>query len=214
VLVGAFVWWATFKSGVHATIAGVLLGLMVPARPLQSDRQAREIAAWLRDKKEVFPVDVRWAAFHIRESQSVAERLENALHPITSFLIVPLFALANAGVELDPDALSEAASSAVTIGVMLGLVVGKTVGVAGATLLAASIGLARLPRGMTPLHVVGLAMVAGIGFTVSIFVAGLAFEPGAIEDQAKIGILFASFLAAVLGMTVLSRVSPRRGISD
>ncbi len=213
-LIGVFVWWATFKSGVHATVAGVALGLLAPARPLQSAGQAREIASWLRDKEEVFPVDVRWAGFHIRESQSVAERMEVALHPITSFLIIPVFALANAGVALGGDALTDAASSAVTLGVILGLVVGKTVGVTIAALAAARFGIARLPRGMSPLHVVGLAMVAGIGFTVSIFISGLAFTDPAIEDQAKIGILFASFLAAGVGLALLRRVSPPSVVSD
>ncbi len=214
VLFGVFMWWATFKSGVHATVAGVALGLLAPARPLQSEGQAREIASWLRDKEEVFPVDVRWAGFHIRESRSVAERLEVALHPITSFLIIPLFALANAGVALDGDSLSDAASSTVTLGVMLGLVAGKTFGVTAATLAAARLGIARLPRGMTMAHVVGLAMVSGIGFTVSIFISGLAFTDPAIEDQAKIGILFASFLAAGLGLAVLSRASRPAVVSD
>ncbi len=214
VVIAVFVWWATFKSGVHATVAGVALGLLVPARPLQTEGQAREIASWLRDKDEVFPVDVRWAGFHIRESRSVAERLEFALHPVSSFLIIPVFALANAGVSLGGDALSDAASSTVTLGVMLGLVVGKTFGVAAATIAAARLGVARLPRGMSPMHVVGLGMVAGIGFTVSIFISGLAFSDPAIEDQAKIGILFASFIAAGGGLALLSRVSPPAVVSE
>lgn len=213
VLIGAFLWWATFKSGVHATIAGVGLGLLTPAKPLQSDGQAREFAAWLRDKPEVFPADVRFAGFHMRESVSVGERLENAIHPFTSYLIIPIFALANAGVELSVDGLRDAASSSVTLGVVLGLVVGKTVGVTVFSLAATRFGLANMPRGMGTSQLVGLSMLAGIGFTVSLFVTGLAgFDDQALVDDAKIGILVASGIAAIGGLIVLSRsFAPPRG---
>ena len=244
VLVGSFVWWTTYRSGVHSTIAGVALGLICPARPLQNEDDTRTVARWLRDKPEVFPIDVRYAGFHIRESVSVAERLENALHPITSFAIIPIFALANAGVRLNGDIIGDALGSRVTWGIMAGLVVGKTVGVSVFSLVAARLKLAQMPRAMTLRHLVGLAMISGIGFTVSLFVNTLAFgdeehhgeevalvidahdaaavEPpegaaaflveeeapgeGAenVEDNAKIGILFASVFASVGGLLILS----------
>lgn len=214
VVVGAFLWWATFKSGVHATIAGVVLGLITPAKPLQTETQAREFAAWLRDKPEVFPSDVRFANFHMRESVSVAERLEMAIHPVSSYLIIPIFALANAGVELSGDGLRDAAGSAITLGVVAGLVVGKTVGVTAFSLLAVRSGLAALPRGMGLRQLVGLAMLAGIGFTVSLFVTGLAgFETQLMVDDAKIGILAASVIAALSGLFILSR-GPAPGGND
>ena len=205
IVVGAFMWWAAFKSGVHATIAGVTLGLITPARPLQTQEQAREFAAWLRDKPEVFPSDVRFASFHMRESISVAERLQTAIHPISSFVIIPIFALANAGVELSADGLRDAARSSVTIGVLVGLVLGKTVGITVFALAATRLGLAQFPRGMGMRQLLGLSMVAGIGFTVSLFITGLAgFDDPALVDQAKIGILAASAVAAIGGLLILS----------
>ena len=255
VLIGAFVWWTTFRSGIHATIAGVALGLITPARPLQNEDETRAIARWLRDKPEVFPVDVRYASFHIRESVSVAERLETVMHPITSYAVIPLFALANAGVRMNGDIISDALQSRVTWGIIIGLVVGKTFGVTVFSLVATKLGWAQRPDSLTLRNLIGLAMIAGIGFTVSLFVNNLAFgeddhhhnevalvaeapgelafteaadesheddhgddhgddghsesagaavEGGSIEDNAKIGILFASALASIGGLLILS----------
>ena len=192
----------------HATIAGVVLGLITPAKPLQEEGEARKIAEWLRDKEEVFLVDVRYAAFNIAESVSVAERLETAIHPITSYIVIPVFALANAGVPLSGDKLSAAASSPVTLGIIAGLVLGKAVGITFMTWLAVKLKIAVMPRVMTMTHLVGLSLVAGIGFTVSLFITGLAFTgdgAASLIDEAKIGILIASFIAAVAGIAILSR---------
>lgn len=207
IVVGVIFWWATYKSGVHATIAGVILGLMTPAKPLQSEAEARKMADWLRDKEEVFLVDVRYASFNIAESVSVAERLETAIHPITSYMIIPIFALANAGVPLSGDIISNAATSPVTIGVIAGLVLGKAIGITAFTLLATKLKIATMPRAMTTMHLVGLALVGGIGFTVSLFITGLAFtgDTAVLVDEAKIGILFGSLIAALGGLAVLSR---------
>ena len=163
--IGVAVWWFTYESGVHATIAGVALGVMLP----------------------------------------VSQRLEDALHPWTSYVVVPVFALANAGVVLSSDLRGDAATSPITIGVAVGLVVGKVVGVAGATALATRAGIGRLPGEVGGRQVVGLGAVAGIGFTVSIFIAGLAFDDPAQIDEAKVGILVASALAAALGAVILRR---------
>jgi NhaA family Na+:H+ antiporter len=151
---------------------------------------------------------VRDISFRLRESIPVTERLEDLLHPYTSYVIVPLVALANAGVPITGDVLSGSVSSAVTLGVVVGLVVGKLVGVAGAIVLATRFGLGRLPAGLTNLHVLGMAALAGIGFTVSIFVAGLAFDDPLATDEAKIGVLVASVLAAILGSSILGRARP------
>ena len=211
-IIGVFVWWATLNSGVHATIAGVALGLLTPAKPLQRDVDARSVARWLQDKSTISVTDIRRANFGISESRSVAERLEVSLHPYVSYLIVPIFALANAGVVLSGDSLRGAASSSVTIGVALGLLVGKTVGVSGFTLLATRYGLSSLPAGVSRLHVVGVSIVAGIGFTVALFVTALAFEGSAAGDEAKIGVLAASLVAAVAGLIVL-RLAGSRSIA-
>jgi NhaA family Na+:H+ antiporter len=208
-VLGSAIWLATFESGVHATIAGVALGLLAPARPFLPQVDADQIASELSTDKDVTATEVRDISFRLRESVPTAERLQDLLHPWTSYLIVPLFALANSGVELSADGLGDAATSPITLGVAAGLVLGKLVGVAGAILLATRLGIGRLPAGVTARHIVGMAGVAGIGFTVSIFIAGLAFDDPALADEATIGILGASIVAAGLGSTILLR-GPRR----
>jgi Na+:H+ antiporter, NhaA family len=140
-----------------------------------------------------------------RRGVPVLERLELGLHPVSSFVIVPLFALANAGVILTGDAISDAVASRVTIGIVVGLVVGKFVGILGASALAVRFRVGRLPDGISFRHLAGVATLGGIGFTVSLFVTDLAFRGTAFSD-AKISVLAASVLAAIAGMTVLSVV--------
>jgi NhaA family Na+:H+ antiporter len=204
-VLGAAVWLATFESGVHATIAGVALGLLTPARPFLPQPDAERIADQLSTDEHVTPAEVRTISFKLRESIPTTERLQDHLHPWTSYLIVPVFALANAGVALSGEAISDAATSAVTLGVVAGLVVGKIIGVTAAILLAVRFGVGRLPDSITNRHVLGMAAIAGIGFTVSIFVAGLAFSDERLADEAKIGVLAASAIAAVVGSTILRR---------
>jgi Na+:H+ antiporter, NhaA family len=205
---GAAIWLAMLESGVHATIAGVALGLLAPARPFLPEVDADRIAGELSADQDVTAADVRDISFRLRESIPVTEHLENLLHPWTSYLVVPLFALANAGVEVSAASLRDAASAPITLGVVVGLVVGKLIGVAGAIALMVRFGGGRLPEGITARHVLGMAGIAGIGFTVSLFIAGLAFERPELADQAKIGVLAASVLAALLG-TALLRRSPQ-----
>jgi Na+:H+ antiporter, NhaA family len=176
VLPALALWVCTFESGVHATIAGVALGLLTPAGSF-------------RDRR-------------------VLEQLERRLHLWTSFLVVPVFALANAGVSVGVDALRDAASSHITWGVVSGLVVGKIVGITAATAIGLRLGLGRLPEGMAFRQVVGIAALAGIGFTVSLFVAELAFNGTSLEE-AKLGILGASLTAGLLGSGVLFRRARR-----
>jgi NhaA family Na+:H+ antiporter len=215
VALGSAVWFATFESGVHATIAGVALGLLTPATPFLPEVDAEQIADELSTDQHVTPDEVRRISFRLREAVPTTERLQNLLHPWTSFVVVPLFALANAGVGLTSEAVSDAATSPVTVGVIVGLVVGKLTGVAGAILLATRLGIGRLPDGITTRHIVGMAGIAGIGFTVSIFVAGLAFTDPAVTDEAKIGILAASVIAAAVGSTTLLRSNgPAGGTSS
>ena len=137
-----------------------------------------------------------------RRGVPVLERLEGVLHPVSSFVIVPIFALANAGVILTSEAIDHALASRVTIGIVAGLVVGKFVGILGASGLAVRAGVGRLPDDMGMRHVAGVAVLGGIGFTVSLFITDLAFR-GTVIDDAKIGVLAASALAAIIGMVVL-----------
>lgn len=176
---GAAAWLATFESGVHATIAGVALGLLTPARPVRG--------------------------------RSVLVELEHRLHPWTSFLIVPLFGLANAGVALGGSALSAAVESRVTWGVALGLLIGKTVGITGASVLAVRAGWGRLPEGVRFDDLVGGAVLGGLGFTVALFVADLAFAGGELLDRAKVGILAGSLASGLLGAVLIgARANPAR----
>jgi NhaA family Na+:H+ antiporter len=172
-LLGIALWFFTYQSGIHATIAGVLLATTIPL-----DRRASEHAAPL-------------------------EQLEHKLHGVVAFVIVPLFALANAGLNLSGLSL-ESLGQPVTLGVALGLLLGKLLGVFGAIALAVKIGWARLPHGCTMRHSVGMAALCGIGFTMSLFIGLLAF-PGQpqLVDAAKLGVLAGSLAAALLGGVLL-----------
>jgi NhaA family Na+:H+ antiporter len=203
IVVAIAVWWTTLESGVHATIAGVALGLLTPARALLDQPEADQIADELSRDTDVTAAEVQAISFRLRESVPMTDRLLAALHPWTSYVVIPLFALANAGVELSGERLSDAVTSRVTLGVVAGLVVGKVVGVVGGITLAVRAGVAQLPASLSPRHLLGLGLVAGVGFTVSIFIGGLAFEDPDLIDEAKIGILVASAIAALAGAAVL-----------
>jgi Na+:H+ antiporter, NhaA family len=198
--VGCGLWLALHESGVHATVAGVILGLMAPTRPHLQPELVDESA--LTDLSSV--AAARETATLARQSISVVEWLEHVLHPWSSFVIVPLFALANAGVTISTDALSDAVTSAVTLGALLGLVVGKLAGITAFTWLAARLGIGVLPEGATWRGIAGVAAVAGIGFTVSLFITGLAFDDPGLQDEAKVGILAAAIVAGALGAVVLA----------
>ncbi len=205
IFVGLFVWLAVFESGVHATIAGVVLGLLTPALPLKPDvPQDQDFVGQVMSGHASAPV-VRRASFDLFEQVSVAERLADFLHPFTSFIIIPMFALSNAGIEISGDALADAARSDVTLGVVAGLVVGKLVGISLFTWIGVKSGMSRMPRGASWTHVIGLAAIGGVGFTVSLFVAGLAFDNPVFTDDAKIGIVVASMVAALVGSVILAR---------
>ncbi len=208
VMAGLALWLAVYESGVHATIAGVIMGLLTPARPIQNELEAEEVVDVLEGRPELGTDEVRAAATLIKGSVSACDRMINALHPWTSYVIVPIFALANAGIVLTADAVSS--PSAVLTGVAVALVVGKLVGVAGFSWLAVRLGLGHLPDGASWGHVVGVGAVAGIGFTVSLFITGLAFESETLQDDAKIGTLLASVIAAGAGAIILIVVARTR----
>jgi Na+:H+ antiporter, NhaA family len=204
VLLGVVVWLATYESGVHATIAGVVIGLITPARPLLERDVAHDYAREAMSDGVIDADELTRYRFLLGESVSVAERLERRMHPWTSYVVLPVFAFCNAGIDLRGGVLGEALTSSVTAGVAAGLVVGKIVGITAASWLAVVTGLGRLPGRTSWPMITGLAGVAGIGFTVSLFIAGLSFPPGSVmESASKVGILGASLIAAVIGSIVL-----------
>lgn len=216
-VLGALAWVAAASSGIHPTVVGVALGLLTPARPFQPQVAVAEAAGRAAGAVETSPVagdanaaEWRRLAFLSREAISPVTRIEHALHPWTSMLVVPVFALANAGIVLGPDALSAAAGSAVTLGVVLGLVVGKPAGLVGGAWLAVRLGLADRPRGVGWRHLAGLGGIAGIGFTISLFVTGLAFDDAGTLAAAKVGILAGSILSATAGVVLLLAADRRR----
>jgi Na+:H+ antiporter, NhaA family len=200
-LVGAGLWLALHEAGVHATLAGVACGLLAPTAP--------HVPPDLIDEDELVDVSsveaARATITQARASVSVVEWLEHVLHPWTSFVIVPLFALANAGITIGSEELSDALSSRVTMAIVVGLVVGKPIGITLASWLAVRSGFAELPRGVTWRALAGVASIAGIGFTVSLFVTELAFDDPAHVTNAKFGVLAASALSAAVGTMWCSR---------
>jgi NhaA family Na+:H+ antiporter len=210
-------WYAFLESGVHATVAGVILGLLVPARAYYSDVDFRRRAGWILerwDRNAASPQaharldhDALELAVIAKESVSPLERWEHALHPWSSFVVIPLFALANAGVRFVNIDIVEAVTSPVALGVSVGLIVGKPVGIVVATWLGLKLKLGELPRHTSFGHIIGLGFLAGVGFTVSLFITELAFRssPDAhlFSDEAKIGIFIGSIVAGIIGYTFL-----------
>jgi NhaA family Na+:H+ antiporter len=212
VVVGAAVWLATLASGVHATIAGVALGLLTPAHPLHQGQPTASTAgaAGIERSARGMRASVRYAT----ASVSVTERLQHILHPWASYAIVPLFALSNAGVALGGEMVSAAVDSSVTAGIVLGLVVGKLAGITAFAWVASRLRIVTLPEDLSWRHLAGAGAVAGIGFTVALFIAELAFTDVALVEEAKIGILLASVIASLLGAALfllpVRRSAPRR----
>lgn len=201
-ILGVGVWFALLESGVHATLAGVAIGLLAPAGPLLKEEVARRHAAEALRDHTLDPDELARLRFLLKESVSVVERLQSTLHPVSAYVVLPVFALANAGVELG--AIGDVFTEPVGLGIVLGLVVGKPVGILLASFLAVRAGLGKLPEHTSWSMVLGLGAVGGIGFTVSIFIAGLSF-PGAelLTEEAKIAILLASVVAAGVGVVLL-----------
>ena len=175
---GIALWLLLHESGVHATIAGVLLGLLTPARPVGG--------------------------------RNVLDSLQHRLHPYSALVVVPVFALANAGVVLRADSVRDAVNSSISWGIFVGLVVGKTVGLAGAVLIARRLGIADLPTGIGTRHLLGAGALAGIGFTVALFIADLTFTQATGLSDAKLAILAASVVAGALGSWLIVSAKPPR----
>jgi Na+:H+ antiporter, NhaA family len=199
VVVGSFVWFSLHEAGIHPTIAGVVMGLLAPSiARLQPELIDSDALNDLSDAQAVYTTTEI-----ARGSVSVVEWLQHVLHPWTSYLIVPIFAFANSGINISIDGLRDAAGSAVTWGVLLGLLVGKPIGVVVATRLTIRSGVADEPDGTTSRQIVGVGAASGIGFTVSLFITELALTDPVDQANAKLAILVASALAAGLSTLIL-----------
>jgi NhaA family Na+:H+ antiporter len=216
-IIGLGVWTGFLLSGVHATIAGVLVAFTIPA-VTKIDEQV--YSSNLRKLSYDFEVDIPEKGSLITPKQNKTiqrvktlsmaaetplQTIEHALHPWVAFGIMPLFALANAGIVINSDFFSSVINP-VSIGVAAGLIVGKFVGIMLFCWIMVKLGLSSLPDQANWKHVAGVALLAGIGFTMSLFISGLAFENPAFIDQAKYGILIASIAAGILGTIMLGRV--------
>ena len=204
-LVGVAMWLATLASGVHATIAGVAVGLLATAYPPSRDQLSQAGALWRLFREEPTPEYARTVSRTMSRAVSPNERLQHLFHPWTSHLIVPLFALANAGVALEADVLREVVTAPIFLGVVGGLVVGKPLGIAGATWLVSRSWFGGFPRTVPWPPLVGAATVAGVGFTVSLLIADISFTGRELEE-AKLGILAASVVASLAAWMVFGVV--------
>lgn len=196
-------WVMLYMSGVHGTLLGVVIALITPAYRVRRDEVAevgRLTRAYLQHPQ---PEYAHAARLSIERSVPVGERLQGVWRPWTDYVIVPLFALANAGVVLSPTSLSAAATSTVTLGAIAGLVLGKPLGILLGSELAVGLKLGVLPPGLTKLQLAGGAALTGIGFTISLLIVDLSVSNQELADQARVGILAASFVSALMGFALL-----------
>ena len=188
ILFGIALWYCMYKSGVHPTLAGVILGLMTPDILKENSK--------LHDGED--------------NQVSVIEWLEERIHPWSSFIIVPLFAFANTGVVITNDSINDAINSPIAWGIFAGLVIGKPIGVLASVFIARKINLGRYPQGAKSVDILATGSAAGIGFTVAIFIANLAFSDPATQDLAIFAVIIASLVSAVLSVLLFKLVSKKR----
>ncbi len=216
-VLGIGLWLALLGTGLHATVAGIVIAMFIPARGrYDTDRFIQEVGYFLSEfqcppegcghsillnQRHLSVVQsIEMACHHV---ETPLQRLEHSLHPWVAFVVVPLFALANAGIVLEGMDVMHAVTSPLTLGIILGLLLGKPLGITFMSWLAVKSGLASLPKGVTWPHIIGASILGGIGFTMSMFIAGLSFERPEMLDYAKLGILIASFVAGVAGLITL-----------
>ncbi len=227
-LLGFIVWMLFMESGIHPTIAGVLVAMTVPARPrLNLDEFTGEMNGFigLLDSNEVLssqkasvltPTQIQVLNnIHLLANQSISplQRIADRLHPLVNYLILPLFAFVNAGVGFNE--ISIASLSGIPLAVFLGLFVGKTLGIFAFTSLSVRLRIATMPSGVKRSHLFGISMLGGIGFTVALFIANLSFSgvPGIGQDllnQAKLGVFVGSFVSGICGFYILKAVLPKQ----
>ncbi len=211
-LVGAGLWWALYRAGIHPSLAGVALGAAIPAQAeRRGDEVLAEVAADIAgldaDGEGARDAAVQAVEKHLESVQAPLDRIEHEISPWVSYLIIPAFALTNAGVEVGALSLADL-TAPVTLGVALGLLVGKPLGVMTATWAAIKLGLSPKPRGATWGHLLAVSSLAGIGFTMSLFIGQLAFSSPTELTRAKAGILLGSALSAVVGVGLAFSTRP------
>jgi len=224
-LVGVFMWFFMLESGVHATIAGVIAALTIPSKPKKTPVTFVEDTKYLIDEYSKYPV----ATDHVmHEKQKTiltnikdkidavgtpAARLEHNLHLPVSLIVIPLFALANAGISINFSSIGSTVMEPVSLGIIAGLIFGKVIGIFGVSWLAIKLKIAKLPENSTLSQIFGVAFLGGIGFTMSIFVADLAFiNTPELIFQAKVGVLCASLFAGLFGFFWLKAVSKKQAL--
>ena len=207
-VVGFFFWAAVLSSGVHATIAGVILGLIAPIKPkFRPEELAESAEPLLRNfraeisSQEKSSAEATLSALDqlLRGTDSIAERLERSVHPWVCYLVLPLFALASAGVNLSTEKLKLAIASPIALGILLGLVLGKAVGITSFSFLAVQSKIAGMTEGLTWPGIAGVGILAGVGFTVALFISSLSFADDALVATAKVAVLVASLAAGLIG---------------
>ncbi|WP_205472440.1 Na+/H+ antiporter NhaA [Nocardioides sp. SYSU D00038] len=214
VAVVVVMWLATLESGIHASIAGMLAGLLVPAAAPRRELVESAASQFRAFRQSPLPDVQRSARQGLNRAISVNERLQEVLHGWTSYVVVPVFALANAGVDLRDGVLGDALTSSLTWGIALGLVLGKLVGIGSGALLAVRLGWGRPPQGVGGGHVLAGAALSGIGFTVSLLIAGLAFDDPVLRDRATVGILLSTVLASATGWLLFRWAATMLGQRD
>lgn len=223
-ILGIALWLALYKSGIHATLAGILVAMTIPSRPrinsneflshgrqfLNEYERANTDDAALNETQESALQALETAIDH---TESVLHRMEYGLHPWVTYFIIPLFALANAGVYLG-EGLAATITNPIGVGILAGLALGKPLGIVAFTWLAVKVKLAQLPERVTWRHLIGAGMLAGIGFTMSLFITALAFADVESQNIAKVGILLASLVAGIAGYAVLFTAPQTESAAD
>jgi NhaA family Na+:H+ antiporter len=215
-LVGLIIWIMVYLSGVHSTIAGILVAMTIPARSrydtetfsAHAQETLHEFRSAANGALTIYTDQARQESVRTLETlchgvETPLQRIEYSLHPWVAFLIVPLFALANAGVKVDWSTLGAVLATPISLGITLGLIFGKMIGISAATWLGVKTGFAAMPTGTTPTQIYGVSILCGVGFTMSLFIADLAFARSPFLDSAKLGILTGSLISFLIGLAVL-----------
>jgi len=220
-ILGLVTWLAILASGVHPTVAGIVIAMFIPARAKydtdQFVQKAHEIMGEFECQERSCGHSILLNREHLdavrdlemacQEVETPLQRMEHGLYPMVTFLILPLFALANAGLRISSENVMEAFTHPITLGIMLGLFVGKPLGILAFSYLSVRSGLASLPDGVRWSHIFGAGLLGGIGFTMSLFISTLSFQTSELANYSKLGILIGSLLSAILGLAYLWWVS-------